>query len=267
MKKVVSGLIILSLVVLLMGGCSRKPQGTVLKVGATPVPHAEILEFIKPILAEQGIELVIVEYDDYVQPNLHLRDGEIKANFFQHTPYLERFNRDYNLGLVSVVAVHIEPMGVYSNYFASLAQVTPGSKVLIPGDPTNGGRALNLLAKAGLLTLASGKGIAATPGDIIENPLQLEIVELDAAFIVNARPDAGLAVINTNFAIQAGLVPARDALFVEDGDSPFANILVVNKDDAQLEVIQKLAAVLTSQAVRDFIESKYQGQILPAFGN
>jgi D-methionine transport system substrate-binding protein len=234
MKRVFGGLIILSLVAVLLVGCSRKPQGTVLKVGATPVPHAEILEIIKPILAEQGIELVIVEYDDYVQPNLHLRDREIKANFFQHTPYLERFNRDYNLSLVPVVAVHIEPMGVYSNYFTSLDQVTPGSKVLIPGDPTNGGRALNLLAKAGLLTLAPGQGIAATPGDIIDNPLQLEIVELDAAFIVNARPDAGLAVINTNFAIQAGLLPTRDALYVEDGDSPFANILVVNGSDSKV---------------------------------
>lgn len=246
-----------------VAGCGTKADTATLRVGATAVPHAEILNFVKPMLLEEGITLDIVVYDDYIQPNLNLRDGEIKANYFQHSPYLERFNQDYNLNLTSVASIHIEPMGIYSEKFTDIAEVTQGTKVLIPGDPTNGGRALALLEKAGLIGLAPGIGVGATPRDIADNPLNLEIVELDAAFIVNAVADAGLAVINTNFAIQVGLIPTEDALVIEDGHSPYANILVVNQGDEEDEAVLILAELLASQAVKEFIQEQYKGQVVP----
>lgn len=248
---------------LLISGCSAKDGTNTLKVGATEVPHAEILEFVQPLLRKEGIELEIVVYHDYIQPNLNLNDGEIDANFFQHHPYLEQFNEDYSLELVALANVHIEPMGIYSVKFETLRDIASGSKVLIPGDPTNGGRALALLETAGLLSLKEGTGIWATPGDVAANPLNLEIIELDAAFITNALPDAGLAVVNTNFAIQAGLVPSRDALHIEGGESPFVNILVGSKGAEAEEMVQRLAEILTSAEVAQFITETYQGQVVP----
>lgn len=248
---------------LLVSGCAGESRPNTLKVGATQVPHAEILEFVKPLLKEEGIDLEIIVYDDYIQPNLNLRDDELDANFFQHYPYLERFNVDYNLELVALADVHIEPMGIYSDKYKTLDSLVPGSKVLIPGDPTNGGRALALLEKAGLLELRKGVGVMATPADVIDNPHNLELVELDAAFIVNALPDAGLAVINTNFAIQVGLVPTQDALFLEGGQSPYVNILVVKKKDRENKDLLKLAEILTSPAVAQYIADNYRGEVLP----
>ncbi len=246
-----------------LGGC-RKHQKS-LKVGATSVPHAEILEFVKPTLAKQGITLEIVEYNDYVQPNLQLADGELDANYFQHVPYLEDFCASRKLDLVWVAKIHIEPMGIYSNRVKSLSELKDGDKIGIPNDATNGGRALALLEKAGLIKLKEGLGVKATVQDIVENPRNFRIVEIEAPMLPRVLPDLTVAVINGNFAIQAGLQPTKDALFLESGDSPFANVLVVRKGDEKRKDIQELAKALQSHDVRKFIEEKYKGAVIPAF--
>jgi D-methionine transport system substrate-binding protein len=240
---------------------------TVLKVGATPVPHAEILEFIKPTLAKEGIDLKIVNYTDYVRPNLDLDSGELDADFFQHTPYLESFNKDHNLNLVSLTKVHIEPMGVYSKKITNLDQLKDGDTIAIPNDPSNSGRALALLAKAGLIQLKDGVGIKGTVNDIKGNPKQLKITSIDAPQLprVLQDPKISAAVINTNYALEAGLNPTKDSLFTEDKDSPYANILVVKDSRKNDPALQKLAKALTSPEVKKFIEDKYKGSIVPAF--
>lgn len=255
-------------------GCGAAPGGQgskdgtgakTLKVGATAVPHAEILQFIKPTLAQQGIDLQIIEFTDYVKPNLALADKELDANYFQHLPYLEKINKERNLNLQAVVKVHIEPMGVYSKKVKSLQEVTNGAVVAIPNDPTNGGRALALLEKAGLLQLKAGVGVNGTVQDITGNPHNLQIKEIEAAQLPRALDDVALAVINTNYALEAKLVPTKDALYIEPKDSPYANVLVVRAGDEQREEIQKLVQVLTSPEVKEFIEEKYQGAVVPAF--
>lgn len=244
-------------------GC-RKAQRS-LKVGATSVPHAEILEFIKPMLEKQGIKLEIVEFNDYVQPNLQLADGQLDANYFQHIPYLEDFCASRKLDLVWVAKIHIEPMGIYSSKLKSLSELKDGDKIGIPSDVTNGGRALALLEKAGLIKLKEGSGVKATVRDIVENPRNFRIVEIEAPMLPRVLPDLAIAVINGNFAIQAGFQPTKDALFLESGDSPFANVLVVRKGDENRKDIQALARALQSEDVRKFIEEKYKGAVVPAF--
>ena len=237
----------------------------VLKVGATPVPHAEILNLIKPTLAKQGVDLQVIEFSDYVKPNLSLNDKELDANFFQHVPYLEKFASERKLALVSLVKVHIEPMGVYSKKLKDIKQVPEGSKIAIPNDPTNGGRALSILEKAGLIKLRSGVGISGTPGDITDNPKKLEIIEVEAAMLPRNLDDVALAVINSNFALQANLNPTKDALFIEPKDSPYANIVAVRKGDETRPEIEKLKDAITSPEVKKFIEEKYKGAVVPAF--
>lgn len=267
--------VILSVLVsLVAAGCGKsdapdKAAGTAdkktttLKIGATPVPHAEILEFVKPILAKEGINLEIVVFQDYVQPNLALDQKDIDANYFQHFPYLETFVKERNLPLTAIAKVHIEPVGFYSQSIKSLDQVKNGDIIAIPNDPTNGGRALALLEKAGLIKLKDGVGIKGTEQDIVSNPKQLKIKALEAAQLPRALPDVAGAVINTNFALEAQLNPTKDALIIEDKDSPYANILVVRKDRANDPALQKLAQVLVSPEVRKFIEDKYKGAIVP----
>lgn len=240
---------------------------TVLKVGATPVPHAEILEHIKPELAKEGIDLQIINYTDYVRPNLDLDKGDIDANFFQHTPYLDSFNKDHNLNLVSIAQVHIEPMGIYSKKVTKIDQFKDGDTIAIPVDPSNSGRALALLAKAGLIQLKDGVGIKGTVKDIVGNAKQLKITPIDAAQLprVLQDPKVAGAVINTNYALEAGLNPTKDSLFIEDKDSPYANILVVKDSRKNDAALQKLAKALTTPDVKKFIEDKYKGSIVPAF--
>ncbi|MBP2644925.1 MAG: transporter substrate-binding protein [Firmicutes bacterium] len=264
-------LLVLILVVGLIAGCGNSPSqpqenagSTVLKVGASPVPHAEILEFVKPLLAKEGVTLEVVQFTDYVQPNLALDKGEMVANFFQHSPYLESFNKDHNLNLVAIAKVHIEPIGIYSKKVTQVDQIKTGDAIAIPNDPTNGGRALALLEKAGLIKLKDGIGIKATVQDIVENPKELKIKTLDAAQLPRSLPDVAAAVINTNYALEAKLNPGKDAIFIEDKDSPYANILVVKPEKANDPAVQKLVKVLTSPEVKKFIEDKYQGSILPA---
>lgn len=273
MKKTVWALAGLLALGALVAGCSGEKKEAaqssdkkvVLKVGATPVPHAEILNEIKPLLAKDGIDLQIIEFTDYVKPNLSLNDKEIDANFFQHEPYLKKFAADRKLDLVNLVAVHIEPMGVYSKKLKDIKSVPDGAKVSIPNDPTNGGRALNILAKAGLIKLKDGVGISATVGDIVENPKNLKITEAEAAMLPRTLDDVDLAVINSNFAMEAKLNPTKDALFIEPKDSPYANIVAVRKGDENRKEIQALKKALTSPEVKKFIEEKYKGAVIPAF--
>jgi D-methionine transport system substrate-binding protein len=238
-----------------------------LRVGATPVPHAEILQFVKDNLAEeQGLNIEIIEFSDYVQPNIALNDGQIDANFFQHVPYMEDFASERGLDLAAVADVHIEPLGVYSDKVESLDAVENGAVVAIPNDATNGGRALQLLAANGLITLAEGVGTSATVRDITANPKELQIEELEAAQLPRALQDTALSVINTNYALEADLQPNEDALALEAGENnPYANVLAVRSDRVNDAAIQKLAQLLNSAEVKQFIEEKYQGAVVPAF--
>lgn len=248
------------------GGGDAAAEGNVLKVGATPVPHAEVLEHVKPLLAQQGIELQVVTFTDYVQPNLALDAGELDANYFQTVPYLDSFNTERRTELASVARVHVEPMGLYSRTRKALSELPSGATIALPNDPTNTGRALLLLQSAGLLKVRPDAGIDATVLDVAENPRGLRFRELDSAQLPRSLPDVDAAVINTNFALEAGLNPTRDALAIEPPDSPYANVLAVKAARSSDPRIQALAAALTSPEVARFIRERYQGAVVPSGG-
>lgn len=236
-----------------------------LTVAATAVPHAEILEHIKPTLAEQGIDLEVKVFTDYVQPNIQVSEGRLDANFFQHQPYLEEFNKGRDTDLVSVVGVHIEPFGAYSRKIDDLGELSDGATVAIPNDVTNGGRALLLLHKEGVITLKDPGNILATPRDVAKNPKDLEFYELEAATLPRILGQVELALINTNYALDADLNPTEDALAIEGSDSPYVNILVARPDNKDSEAMKALADALTSDRVRTFIKENYEGAVVPAF--
>ena len=240
-------------------------QAESLSVAATAVPHAEILEFVKPALAKEGVELNIKVFTDYVQPNVQVAEKRLDANFFQHQPYLDEFNKSRGTELVSVAGVHVEPFGAYSSQHKSLADLPQGANVVIPNDATNGGRALLLLQKAGLITLKPEAGILATPKDIVENPKAIKVRELEAATLPRVLTQVDLALINTNYALEAKLNPTKDALAIEGSDSPYVNILVARADSKDNAALQKLAKALQSPEVKAFILEKYQGAVVPAF--
>lgn len=284
MKKKSILFIIALLVVTLLIGCSS-PQDTEdalaneevdsdnqvaeelqeLKVGATPVPHAEILTFIEPFLLEEGIQLDIVEFTDYVTPNLALSDGDIDANFFQHTPYLDSFVEDHGLDLTAVAKVHVEPLGLYSKKLSSIEDLSEGAKIAIPNDPTNGGRALLLLESNGLIDLKEDAPLTATENDIVANPHNFQFIALDAPQLPRALDDVDASIINTNYALEADLNPMNDALIIEDANSPYANILAVRTEDEKDELILTLVKILNSQETKEFIETNYKGAIVPTF--
>jgi D-methionine transport system substrate-binding protein len=236
-----------------------------LSVAATPVPHAELLEFVKPKLAEQGVELDVKVFTDYIQPNVQVDQKRMDANFFQHQPYLDEFNDGRGTSLVTVAGIHVEPFGAYSNKIDSLDDLKEGAVIAIPNDPTNGGRALLLLQKAGLITLKEGSKITATPRDIANNPKNIDFKELEAATLPRILDQVDVALINTNYALEAGLNPTEDALIIEGSDSPYVNILVARPDNKDSDAMQKLAKALKSDEVRDFIKEKYKGAVVPAF--
>ncbi|MDR1229046.1 MAG: MetQ/NlpA family ABC transporter substrate-binding protein [Azoarcus sp.] len=236
-----------------------------LRIGATPVPHAEILEFVKPALEKQGVTLDIKVFTDYVQPNLQVAQKKLDANFFQHKPYLDEFNKSRGTALASVIGVHIEPFGAYSKKIGKLDALTEGATVAIPNDATNGGRALLLLATHGLIRLKDGAAIAATVRDIVSNPRKLRFREIEAATLPRALGQVDLALINTNYALAAGLDPLADALIIEGAQSPYVNILVARSDNAANDALKKLAAALILPETRKFIENRYKGAILPVF--
>ncbi|MEA5076237.1 MAG: MetQ/NlpA family ABC transporter substrate-binding protein [Coriobacteriia bacterium] len=263
----------LALGVLGLAGCSSDDGATsgdlvVLKVGASPTPHAEILEQVAEDLAAEGYELEIIEYTDYVLPNTDVEAGEIDANYFQHTPYLEDFNAENGTSIVSAASIHFEPLGLYAGKSASIDALPEGGKVAVPNDATNEARALLLLEQEGIITLKDGAGIKATVNDIAENPKNIEFVEVEAAAVPAMLADVDLAVINGNYALSADLSVA-DALASEASDGlaadTYANIVAVaegNEDDAG---IQALVKVLTSEKIRTFIEQQYSGSVVAVF--
>lgn len=234
-------------------------------IGVSPVPHAEITEALKDEFAKEGLDVEVKVFDDYVQPNLALDQGDIDANFFQHIPYLENFSKERGLNLENLGSVHIEPMGLYSDKIKSLDELKDGDEVLIPSDPSNGRRALLLLEKNGLITLKDDTKEDITEKDIDQNTKNLKFTPIEAANIPNVYKDAALAAINTNFALGAGLNPSADALALEDKDSPYANIIAVRKGDETKDKFQKLIKVFQSDACKKFIEDTYKGEIYPAF--
>jgi D-methionine transport system substrate-binding protein len=240
-------------------------QAESLNIAATAVPHAEILEFVKPTLAAEGVELNIKVFTDYVQPNVQVAEKRLDANFFQHQPYLDEFNKSRGTALVSIAGVHVEPFGAYSSKHKSLNDLPQGANVVIPNDATNGGRALLLLQKAGVITLKPEAGILATPKDIVENAKAIKVRELEAATLPRVLTQVDLALINTNYALEAKLNPTKDALAIEGSDSPYVNILVARADNKDNAGLQKLAKALNSDAVKAFIAEKYQGAVVPAF--
>ena len=271
LKKILSTLAVMMTAAAIFTGCGDDNGGASkeaknLKVGATPVPHAELLEEIKPVLKEEGINLEIVEFSDYVQPNVALNDKELDANFFQHEPYLDDFIKEHKeMKLKNAGGIHIEPMGVYSKKITELKDLKEGASISIPNDPTNGGRALMLLEKAGLLKLKDGVKETATVQDVAENPKNLKFEEVEAAQVPRTLEDVDAAVINTNYAMQINLVPTKDALFMEDSTSPYVNIVAVREGDENRPEIQSLLKALKSDKIKKFIEDKYKGAIVPAF--
>ncbi|MGM9614285.1 MAG: MetQ/NlpA family ABC transporter substrate-binding protein [Oscillospiraceae bacterium] len=243
--------------------------GTTITVAASPVPHAEILAVAKDILAEQGITLDIIEYTDYVQPNLVVDSGEVDANYFQHTPYMNQFNEENGTSIVSAGLIHYEPFGIFAGKTASIDELQDGAQISIPNDATNGARALLLLEQEGIITLKEGVGIEATVYDIEENPKNVEIVEMEAAQLPLSLQDVDLAVINGNYALDAGLNPATDALAIEDasGDAAqyFANLVGVAEGRENDPAIVALVSALQSDAVRTFIEENYSGAVVAIF--
>jgi len=251
---------------LILGGTLARAQ-EVLKIAASAVPHAEILEFVKPTLKAQGVVLDIRVFTDYVQPNLQVAEKQLDANFFQHRPYLDAFNAAHGTNLVAVTSsqVHIEPFGAYSKKVRNIAAIRDGAQIAIPNDPSNCGRALALLQKQGLIRLKDPSNILATARDIVANPKQLKIRELEAATLPRTLDDVDIALINTNYALAAGLNPLKDALFIEAGDSPYANLVVTRSDNAQSPAVTKLVAALRSPETKRFIETRYHGAVIPAF--
>lgn len=243
----------------------QQAETITLRVGATAIPHAEILNFIKPELAKEGINLDVQEFSDWTQLNPALAGKELDANYFQHVPYLDTYNQGAGTNLVPIAKVHIEPLGIYSRTIKNISDIPEKAVVAIPNDATNGGRALLLLQKAGLITLKEGVGLDATPLDITANPKKLDIKELEAASLPRTLDEVDFAVINTNYALPAGLNPKADAIFIEDKDSPYANVLVVRAEDKDNEALNKLARALNTEAVKKFIDEKYDGAVVPAF--
>ena len=243
-------------------------EGTTLKVGATPAPHAEILEVVKDILAEQGITLEIVEFNDYIQPNLAVEDGSLDANYFQHITYMNDFNDQNGTHLVSAAEVHYEPMSLYAGKVSSLDELADGAQIGVPNDATNEARALLVLQQEGLITLRDGAGITATINDIVDNPKNLQFSEMEAAQLPLRLADLDMAVINGNYAIDAGL-SMDDALATESADGEaaqaYVNVLAVKEGRETDPAIQALAAALCSDEVKTYIEENYNGAVVAVF--
>ncbi len=278
MKKLLSLLLVLSLALVGAAGCGGDDtqQGggdntelTPIKVGASPTPHAEILEVAQPLMAEKGYDLQIVEFTDYVQPNTALESGDIDANYFQHITYMNDFNEQNGTHLASIAEIHYEPMGIYAGKTASLEDLADGATVGVPADTTNEARALLLLEAAGLITVDPEAGLTATVYDITDNPKNLQISEIEAAQLPRSLADLDIAVINANYALQAELSVTDDALLAEAADSTaaqaYANVLTVREGSEEEPALVALAEVLKSDTVRQFIIDTYNNSVQPLF--
>ncbi|MCD1147923.1 MetQ/NlpA family ABC transporter substrate-binding protein [Peptoniphilus sp. KCTC 25270] len=277
MKKL-AGLLSLSLLLVGCGGANTannantgngeagaEAENNKIVVGVSPMPHGEIVEALQPQFEAAGLEVEVVTFDDYVQPNEQLAAGDLDANYFQHQPYLDEFTQQNDLELTSIGNVHIEPIGFYSDKIKNLDELQDGDEVIIPNDPTNGGRALIMLDKAGVIQLKDNTNLSSTENDIVENPKNLKFQALEAQGIPNVYQDAALAAINSNYALGAGLNPVTDAVLLEDADSPYANIVAVRTGEEGQEKFKKFMEVLNSAEAKKFIEEKYQGAVIPAF--
>ena len=274
-KKSILSIVLAGIVTLGLVGCGGtnntatkdSKNDKVIKIGVTPKPHKEIVEIAKPLLEKEGYTVEITEFNDYVQPNTAVSEGSLDANFFQHTPYLKEQNQSKGFKLVSVGAVHLEPMGLYSKKIKSLDELKDGASIAVPNDPSNEARALKLLAGKGIIKIKDGELV--TPKDITENPKNLKFTELEAAAVPRAIDDVDAAVINGNYAIEAKFSPTKDALVIEDKNSeaakPYANILVVKEGNEKQEKIQALYKALTSPEVKAFIDKEYNGAVIPVF--
>ncbi len=243
---------------------STASAGT-LRVGATPVPAGELLNFVKPILARQGVTLVIREFSDYVQPNVALGEGALDANLFQHVPYLNAFQQSRPLNIVPVRKIYLPPLGLYSRRVTQVTELRRGATVAIPNDPSNGARALLLLERAGLIRLKAGVGARAAVTDIVSNVRNLRFRELDAAQLPRSLADVDAAIINTNYALEVGLNPERDAIYREGASSPYVNVLATTRDKLGNPDLARLAAALTSPEAKAWLLRKYGGSVIPAF--
>jgi len=275
-KKSILSVVLAGVLALGLVGCGGTSNSTaketskedkIIKVGVTPVPHKEILDVAIPLLEKEGYKVEVTEFNDYVQPNTALSDGDLDANYFQTLPYLEEQNKSRGLDLVSVAQIHLEPMGLYSKKIKSLSEIKDGATIAIPNDGSNESRALRVLSAAGLIKIKDGETI--TPKDITENPKKLKFSELEAASIPRALEDVDAAVINGNYAIGAGFNPSKDALTIEDKNleaaKPYGNAIVVKKGNENTEKTQALKKALTSAEVKKFIEEKYNGSVIPVF--
>lgn len=251
------------------GDAAANGETITLTVGATPNPHAEILAQVKDDLAAEGIDLVVKEYSDYVVPNTAVEEGDLDANYFQHTPYMEKFNEENGTHLVSVGKIHYEPMGIYPGLTKTLEELPDGATIAVPNDATNEARALQLLAAQGLIELKEDAGLNATPNDITSNPKNLQFKELEAAMLPQTASEVDLSVINSNFAMEGGMNPATDALASEDADSEaaqtFANIIAVKEGHENDPAIQALVKALQSDKVKEYIEKTYSGAVVAVF--
>ncbi len=267
MKKLIAILLALTLT-LSLAACGGSGDDKTIKVGATPAPHAEILEVIAEELAKEGWTLEIVEFDDYIIPNTSLEEGELDANYFQHVNYLNNFNAERGTHLVNAAEIHYEPMGLYAGKTAAIDALPEGAQIAVPNDATNEARALLLLEQIGLIKLAEGAGISATKSDIVDNPKNIEIVEAKAELVPTMLQDVDMAVINGNYAIDAGLKIA-DALAVEASDGTaakeYVNVIAVKEGNENSEKIQALIKALKTDAVKQFIEEQYNGAVVPMF--
>ena len=275
MKKVLSLVLVAVLVMAALAGCGQTAENgsaaaggetVTIKVGATPTPHAEILNALKPVLAEEGVDLEVVEYTDYVIPNTAVESGELDANYFQHLPYLEDFNAENGTHLASVLAVHYEPMGIFPGKSADLTAIADGAVIAVPNDTTNEARALLLLQDNGLITLKDGVGLTATVNDIVENPNNLEFVELEAAQVARVVNEVAYVVLNGNYALEAGYSVGKDAIAYEKSDSvaakTYVNIVSVLEGNENNDKIKALVTVLRSDDIKKFIEDTYDGAVI-----
>lgn len=250
---------------LLVFSACASPSKQRLKVAATPVPHAEMLEFITPDLKAQGIDLKVIVTEDYNIPNRALAQGEVDANFFQHIPFMEMQIKEFHYPIKSMGKIEIEPMGIYSKRIQSLGELQDGSVIALPNDPSNEARALLLLQEEGVIQMKDPDDLQATIVDIQENPKRIRFIEIDAAMLPRSLEDVDAAVINTNYALEAHLSPEKDALALENKDSPYANILAIRTEDENRDDLQALKKAMTSEKMKEFIEKKYRGAVLPSF--
>lgn len=282
MKKILALILVLVLSVSVLAACGNKRndngsndgnkgasgdsgQSATIKIGVSPDPHAKLVELVKEDLKEQGIEIEIEEFTDYVIPNTALDEGDLDANFFQHIPYLENFVEEQGVDLVHIGGVHVEPMAVYSEKIKTIEELADGAEVSIPGDAVNGGRALLLLQENGLIKLKNNTDVSATIKDIVENPKDLKFKELEAVLLPKTLDDVDISIINGNYALEAGLNPVKDGLLVEGSNSPYINVVAVKKGTESEDRFIKLIQALQSDKVKKYIEENYDGAIVPGF--